>query len=111
MHVVLLRCLLRRAVCCHPLAKSECLLLAAAAAAAAAVAVAAAAVIVLWLLTPPSHNLEQALQLSSMFLQAQRSTAAALTNTTIANILPSASNGTDGISVAFAAGESAEVLR
>lgn len=47
------------------------------------------AVIVLWLLTPPSHNLTHALQLSSIFLQAQRCTPEALTNQTIAAVLPS----------------------
>jgi hypothetical protein len=52
--------------------------------------VAAGALLVLWLLTPRSHDLVQALQLSSIFLQAQRSTPYALSTLNIGLALPSA---------------------
>jgi hypothetical protein len=55
-----------------------------------AAATAAGALLVLWLLTPRSHNLTQALQLSSIFLQAQRSTPYALSTINIGLVLPSA---------------------
>jgi hypothetical protein len=53
-------------------------------------ALSAGALIVLWLLTPRSHNLPQALQLSSIYLQAQRSTPYALSTLNIGLALPSA---------------------
>jgi hypothetical protein len=55
-----------------------------------AVATTAGALVVLWLLTPRSHDLTQALQLSSIFLQAQRSAPYALSTLNIGLALPSA---------------------
>jgi hypothetical protein len=49
----------------------------------------AGALVVLWLLTPRSHDLVKALQLSSIFLQAQRSTPYALSTLNIGLALPS----------------------